>query len=91
MRLQSKGSPYAADGAPTQAGTCLHGACAPVRSILRCRLQGQRHDPLNVSIGDSAGPARPRLVHQSVQSTLYKNRFGANRRRRSCFRQLDSA
>ena len=74
MRLQSKGSPYAADGAAAQAGTCLHGACAPVCSILRCRLHGQRHDPLNVSIGDSAGSARPWFIHKSVQSTLQEPR-----------------
>ena len=50
---------------------------------LTMTLQGQRHDPLNVSIGDSAGSARPCFIHQSVQSTLQEPRPPlANRRLR---------
>ena len=81
--LQREGTPDAAHGVVAQTGTPGHGPGAPVCSILRCGLQGQRHDPLNVSIGDSAGSARPCFIHQSVQSTLQEPRPPlANRRLR---------
>ncbi len=81
--LQREGTPDAAHGVAAQTGTPSHGPGAPVCSILRCGLQGQRHDSQNVSIGDSAGSARPCLIHQSVQPALQEPRPPlANRRLR---------
>ena len=69
VRLEGERTPLAADGVPTQTDLTGHGPRTPVHSILRCGLQGQRHHPLNVGIGHSAGSARPPILMPLTSGT----------------------
>ncbi len=70
MRLKGEGPPYPANCTLAQTRAPGHGACTPVGSIARCRLQRQSHNPFHLGIGDLAWATRPRLVQQSVQALV---------------------
>jgi len=74
MRLQSKGTPDAVNGATTQPTAASHRANTPVRGLPGSGFQCQRKHMLYLSIGNSTRRTRTRLIDKPSRR-LAKNRL----------------
>jgi hypothetical protein len=67
MRLEIESLPYPMDRRGREASGFRHGAQAPVRRVLRRRLQSAANDFGDLGVADLSRRAGARLVHQTVE------------------------
>src|SRR5262245_3031175 len=72
MGSQCKGVPDTPYGGVAQAARLRHRTSAPMRGILRCRLQGHRQHPLHLRITEPKGGSRSRFVQKTIETFVHK-------------------